>query len=138
MQFAQICDRVEIDRATAGSIDFSTLPGNWVNSNPDTNGIARMVMSESDGKLSLQVYAIGPDGLIDWGMVDVAVLASKPSSRVAGGFTCVFDFGFAETRLQGMIMKGLLVLAQFQSFKDESRRMDYFVREYFAVADGRY
>jgi hypothetical protein len=138
MQFAQICDRVEIDRANAGPIDFSALPGDWVNSNPDTNGIARMVMSESDGKLSLQVYAIGPDGLIDWGIVDVTVLASRPSSRVAAGFTCVFDFGFAEIRLQGMIMKGLLVLAQFQSFKDESRRMDYFVREYFAVADGRY
>lgn len=137
MQFAQICDRVEIDPATTGSIDFSALPGTWVNSNPDTNGIARVVMSESNGKVSAQVYAIGPDGLIDWGMVDVTVLASRPSSRVAAGFTCVFDFGFAETSLQGMIMKGLLVLAQFQSFKDESGRMDYFVREYFAVAQGR-
>lgn len=137
MQFAQICDRVEIDPTPGGPIDFSALPGTWVNSNPDTNGIARMVMFQSNGKLSLQVHAIGPDGLIDWGMVDVTVLASGPSSRVAAGFTCVFDFGFAETRLQGMIMKGLLVLAQFQSFKDDSGRMDYFVREYFAMAQER-
>jgi hypothetical protein len=138
MQFAQIRDRVETDAATARPLDLSALPGIWVNSNPDTNGIARLVMSESNGNLSLQVYAIGPDGLIDWGTADVTVFASRPASRVAAGFTCLYDFGFAETQLQGMIMKGLLVLAQFHSFKDDSRRADYFVREYFALVHGRY
>jgi len=138
MQFAQICDRVETDPATAAPVDLSALHGIWINSNPDTSGIARMVMSESDGRLSLQVYAIGPDGLIDWGTTDVTVFTSSPSSRVAAGFTCLYDFGFAETRLQAMILKGLIVLAQFHSFKDESRRADFFVREYFALAHGRY
>jgi hypothetical protein len=138
MQFAQICDRVEVDATQAGPINLSALPGTWVNSNPETNGIARMVMTESDGKLRLQVYAIGPDGLLDWGTADVEVFTSSPSSRVAAGFTCLFDFGFAETRLQGMLAKGLLVLALLHSFKDESRRADYFVREYFALMHGRY
>ena len=138
MQFAQICDRVETDAATVAPIDFSALPGIWVNSNPDTNGIARMIMSESNGDLSLQVYAVGPDGLIDWGTTGVNVLTSTAVSRVGAGFTCLYDFGFAETRLQGMIMKGLLVLAQFHSFKDDSKRVDFFVREYFALMHGRY
>jgi hypothetical protein len=135
MQFAQICDRVNVDQA--GPIDIRALPGTWINSNPDSNGIARIVISESLGKLSLQTYAIGPDRLIDWGTAAVNVFASSPSSRVAAGFTCVYDFGFVETRLQGMIMKGLLVLAQLHTFKDESRRADYFVREYFALAHER-
>jgi hypothetical protein len=138
MQFAQICDRVETDPATAAPVDLSALHGIWINSNPDTSGIARMVMTEADGRLSLQVYAIGPDGLIDWGTTDVTVFTSSPSSKVAAGFTCLYDFGFAETRLQAMILKGLIVLAQFHSFKDESRRADFFVREYFALAHGRY
>jgi hypothetical protein len=138
MQFAQICDRVETDAAPAGPADTSALTGVWVNSNPETNGIARMVMSEAGGKLSLQVYAVGPEGLIDWGATGVEVFMSSPSSRVVAGFTCLYDFGFAETRLQAMIMKGLVVLAQFHSFKDGSRRVDYFVREYFALAHGRY
>jgi len=137
MEFAQICDRVET-AAAAGPLDLPGLPGIWINSNPDTNGIARMVISEADGNVSLQVYAIGPDGLIDWGPADVAVFASTPNSRVGAGFTCLYDFGFAETRLQAMIIKGLIVLAQFHSFKDDSRRVDYFVREYFALAHGRY
>lgn len=137
MEFAQIHDRVETD-TPAGPMDLSGLPGIWINSNPDSNGIARLVISEADGKVSSQVYAIGPDGLIDWGAADLALFTSRPNSRVAAGFTCLYDFGFVETRLQGMIMKGLLVLAQLHSFKDESGRADYFVREYFALAHEQY
>jgi len=137
MQFAQLCDRVE-GGAAAGEIDCSALPGIWVNANPDTDGVARVLLTESGGKLSLRVYAVGPEGLIDWGTADVTAFASGPSSRAAAGFTCLYDFGFAEVRLLGMIMKGLLVLAQFHLFKDDSQRADCFVREYFALTHGRY
>lgn len=138
MQFAQLFDRVETQPGTGKALDTSALPGVWINSNPDTNGIARMVVAESNGSLSLQAYAIGPAGLIDWGATDLAVFASNPTSQVAAGFTCLFDFGFAETELQGMIMKGLLVLAQFHRFKDQSQRADYFLREYFALEHSRF
>lgn len=138
MQFAQLYDRVETKAGPGIGLDTSGLPGVWINSNPDTNGIARMVVSESDGNLSLQAYAIGPDGLIDWGAVDLAVFGSNPAAQVAAGFTCLFDFGFAETELQGMMMKGLLVLAQFHRFKDQSKRADYFLREYFALEHSRF
>ncbi|HEV7375863.1 MAG TPA: hypothetical protein VGN95_14180 [Pyrinomonadaceae bacterium] len=138
MQFAQICDRVEIDAAPVGPVDISALLGTWVNSNPETTGIARLLITEADGKPALEVQAIGPDGLINWGTIDVTVFAASPSSRVGTGFTCLYDFGFAETRLQGMILKGLTVLSQFHSFKDDSRRVDYFLREYFALEHGRY
>ncbi|HET6975888.1 MAG TPA: hypothetical protein VFI24_06180 [Pyrinomonadaceae bacterium] len=136
MEFVQLSDRVETNGS--GSLDLQALPGVWINSNPSTTGIARMVMSEANGKLSLQVFAIGPDGLIDWGSADVKVFAGVPTSKVGAGFTCKFDFGFAETELQGMIMKGLLVLAQFHHFKDDSKRADFFVREYFALEHGHY
>ena len=135
MQFAQLRDRVAADD---GPLDLSAFPGTWVNSNPLTSGIARIVMEEDEGRLSLQVYAIGPDGLIDWGKTEVAPFTASPSSRVGSGFTCVYDFGFAETELQAMLLKGLMVLAQLHRFKDASGRMDYFVREYFALSHGRY
>jgi len=132
LQFAQLSDRVE-SNGTATAMDTHALPGVWINSNPDTSGIARMVLSESDGKLSLQVFAVGPEGLIDWGSTVVRVFAGVPTSNAGAGFTCTFDFGFAEIELQGMIMKGLLVLAQFHRFKDNSQRADFFLREYFAL-----
>jgi hypothetical protein len=70
--------------------------------------------------------------------VKVQIYSSTPSSRAGAGFSCRFDFGFAESFLQGMIMKGLLVLAELRTFKDESNRADYFVREYFALEHQRY
>jgi hypothetical protein len=138
MEFAQIRDRVEIDPETAGPIDALPLIGTWINSNPDTTGIARMEISEAGEGLALRTFAIGSDGLIDWGTTEVTVVASGAASRAGAGFTCVYDFGFAETRLQGMIMKGLLVLAQLHSFKDDSKRVGYFVREYYALDHGRF
>jgi hypothetical protein len=135
MNFAQICDRVD---AHAGEIDRTALVGNWVNSNLDTNSIARIKISHANGKLQLQVFAMGPEGVIDWGVADAQVFASGPASHKGAGFTCRYDFGFAEARMQAMIMKGLLVLAQFHLFKDDSGRADYFLREYFAVEHDRF
>lgn len=138
MQFAQLSDRVENASPKGLPVDVSALPGVWINSNPNTTGIARMVMSESEGELTLHAFAVGPEGLIDWGSTGVKIFAASPQSRTGAGFTCTFDFGFAETELQGMIMKGLLVLAQFHRFKDNSKRADYFVREYYALEHGKF
>jgi len=137
VQFAQLSDRVETTGPNV-AMDVQALPGVWINSNPHTSGIARMVMSEANGKLSLQVFAVGPDGSIDWGSTDVKVFAGLPTSKAGAGFTCKFDLGFVEIELQGMIMKGLLVLAQFHRFKDNSKRADFFVREYYALEHGQY
>jgi hypothetical protein len=138
MQFAQIRDRIIAEPEPVGPGDLSTLAGVWVNSNPETTGVTRMVITQSGSRLSLRVYAVGPEGLIDWGSVDINVFTATPSSRVAAGFTCLYDFGFVETRLQAMILKGLIVLAQIHRFKDGGDRVDYFVREYFALEHGRY
>lgn len=138
MQFAQICDLVETQAGGGAPVDVSAILGTWLNSNPETNGIARMVVAGAGGKLTLRVYAVGPVGPIDWGEADVQVFSSSPSARDAAGFTCLYDFGFAEARLQAMILKGLIVLAQIHTFKDGSGRADYFVREYYALAHGRY
>lgn len=135
-RFAQICDVVETEPIRDRDIDRGALVGNWINSNPDTTSIARVNVFEADGKLQVQAFAVGPDGPIDWGRTSADVFAAGPASRVGAGFAAVFDLGFAEARLQAMIMKGLLVLAQFHLFKDDSGRDSYFLREYYAKTHG--
>ena len=130
-QYAQISDLITSDPIT--KIDHKALLGHWINSNPDTNSIARINITEANGKLQLQVFAVGPDGPIDWGTATAEVFAPNPASSTGAGFTCTYDFGFAEARFQAMIMKGLLVLAQFHTFKDDSNRASYFLREYYAM-----
>ncbi len=137
-QFAQAYDRVETEPIANHDINRSALLGDWINSSPDTNSVARLKVFEANEKLQLQVFAVGPGGFIDWGTANAEVFAAGPASRLAAGFTCTYDFGFAEARFQGMIMKGLLVLAQFHIFKDESKRANYFLREYFAMTHEQY
>lgn len=131
-QFAQLSDLVETEPIHERDVDRGALIGNWINSNPDTNSIARVNIFEADGKLQLQAFAVGPDGLVNWGATGIKVFASGPASRVGAGFAATLDRGVVETRLQAMIMKGLLVLAQFHLFKDDSGRASYFLREYYA------
>ena len=135
-RFAQICDLVETEPIRDRDIDRRALVGNWINSNPDTNSITRVNVFEADGKLQLQAFAVGPDGPNHWGTTTADVFAAGPASRVGAGFAATFDFGVSETRLQAMIMKGLLVLAQFHLFKDDSGRDSYFLREYYAKTHG--
>ena len=78
MQFAQLYDRVEPRAAATRRIDASGLLGTWVNSNPETSGIARMLLSESGGQLSLRVFAVGPEGLVDWGAAGVKAYGPGP------------------------------------------------------------
>src|SRR5690349_1220767 len=131
-QFAQLSDKVETEPIHERDLDRGALVGNWINSNPDTTSIGRVNVFEADGKLQLQAYAVSPDGLVDWGTTIADVFAAGPASRIGAGFAATLDRGFAETRLQAMIMKGLLVLAQFHLFKDDSGRASYFLREYYA------
>ena len=119
-------------------MELSALVGTWINSNPDTHSVALVKATENDGGLRLQVSAVGDGGLIDWGAADAEVFAATPDSHAGAGFTCRYQFAHGETRLQGMIMKGLLVLAQFHFFNEGSDRENHFLREYFAMTHDRF
>jgi hypothetical protein len=60
--------------------------------------------------------------------------ANNISSGVAAGFTAGYRFDFCETHLQANWNQGLFVLASFTSFKDGSKRSNYFSREFFHQA----
>ena len=117
-------------------MDLEALVGTWINSNPDTHSVALVKATGSHGKLKLQVSAVGPDGLIDWGETEADVFAATTESQAGAGFTCRYVFADREARFQGMIMKGLLVLAQFHLFNDDHE--SYFLREYFAATHDRF
>jgi hypothetical protein len=119
-------------------MELSALVGTWINSNPDTHSVTRVRVTDTDGKLRLQVSAVGQDGFVDWGAADAEVFAATPDSHSAAGFTCRYQFEHGETRLQGMIMKGLLVLAQLHLFNEDTNRESYFLRKYFAATHDRF
>lgn len=109
------------------ALDLSVLVGDWRNTNPAA-GISRIVV-EPNGGGGVTVHA--SSSTRNWGKVDAPVFAFEFDSNKAGAFLAVYDFAFEEVRLQVNVKLGVLVVASFNKFKDDSGRSSYFNREFF-------
>lgn len=122
----------ETDRPPAASVDPRPLVGGWVNTNPESRGIVRLVLRDAAGGLSVRVFGAADPEPIDWGEAPVAaVFAAGPAAGEAAAFTARFDQGFLASRLQANFAQGLLIVAVFNRFLDGSGRSDYFAREFY-------
>jgi hypothetical protein len=109
------------------ALDPAILAGEWINTNAD-GGIARIVCTpQPDG--TMRVACSRRES--DWGEVDAPLYSFTFDSRQAGAFSAVFDLGYEEVRLQANVKAGVLVVASFNRFKDDSGRSNYFDREFF-------
>lgn len=114
------------------SLHLNGLPGIWLNTNGDSHGIVKVAITVKGSKLLVRAFGAGDPEPSDWGEVEADhIYAGSISARVAAGFTAWYDFDFSQIHLQANWNQGLLVLANFTSFKDGSRRSNYFAREFF-------
>ena len=115
-----------------GSIDLSPMLGTWINTNTASRGIVKVILSSDDGKLAMQAFGACDPAPCDWGPAsDVVACAAGPGSREPMGFTAGYHFDFMEMRLEANLSRGLLIIASFNTFLDESGRSDFFSREFF-------
>ena len=113
--------------AEATSLDVAVLVGDWRNTNP-AGGIARIVCEDNgDGRLRVHTSSSARD----WGTVVAPVYAFEFDGDKAGAFNAFYDLGFADVRMQANVKQGVLVVATFNAFKDDSGRSNYFNREFF-------
>jgi hypothetical protein len=120
-----------MEATAAASLDLSVLLGDWRNTNAE-GGISRIVCElAGDARMTIHCYANFGREIRDWGNADAPVFALTFDGRQAGAFSAVYDFGFEEVRLQANVKLGVLVVASFNRFRDESGRSNYFGREFF-------
>jgi hypothetical protein len=113
------------------SLDLAILLGDWRNTNADGR-IARIVCrGREDERMDVQVWGSTADGMNDWGTVAAPVYSFTFESKEAGAFNAVFDLGYEAVHLQANVKAGVLVVASFNHFKDQSGRSNYFDREFF-------
>lgn len=110
--------------------DLSQLLGLWVNTNPETNYISRIDISERNGSLLIRAYGAGSPDPVDWGEIAATPYVGG-GTDVAGGITARYDFGTVETFLAANQKLGILVIQSYTSFKDDSGRLSHFSREFF-------
>jgi hypothetical protein len=116
----------------ATQINAEPLLGTWLNTNTATLGISKAVLSARNNRFVLRVFASNNNtGLLDWGEAEVMLFTNSTVSQEAMAFSAAYDFGFMETDLQGHIRQGVLIIAKFDRFKDDSGRSNYISKEFF-------
>lgn len=125
------CMRLDERMEAHGPVAPESLLGRWLNTNSTTQGITRAILASKDGRVALHVFAENNPELRDWGEAAASVFAADSSSTEAMAFSAFYDFGLMETHLQGHVRQGVLIIAKFDRFKDNSGRSNYFSKEFF-------
>jgi len=133
MNFTRAEDQLAAEQGQVGGapVDPSPLVGTWFNTDKQTHGIVRLVLTQHDGALKVRAFGACAPTPCDWGEVQGVAFSSGVSSPEGMAFTALFDFGFMETLLAVYLKGGILVLDSFNTFRDTSGRANYFSREFF-------
>ena len=109
------------------------LIGRWLNTNPETQGIAECVIKQDGDVFIVEVLGAGPDGPIQWPTCRTRPLANleEEAGQRAFALSARFDFEFMTAETYIRVNKGVLVIVLFASFRDGSKRSDYVNREFF-------
>ena len=129
------CLRSEERTLATHSIIPEPLLGTWLNTNPTTMGIASASLTRTGGQVLVRIIAAGSPDPYDWGEAAADIFAGDTSSAEAMAFSAFYDFGFMETQLQAHVRQGVLIIAKFDRFKDNSGRSNYFTKEFFYRAE---
>ena len=117
--------------ARGGEIDPTPILGAWYATDREAGGIARLVLSQEDGRFIVRAFGAMTPEPLDWGEVEGVCYGSNVQATEAMSFTASYDFGFMDTYLAAYGKQGILVLDTFNTFKDDSGRAPYFTREFF-------
>jgi hypothetical protein len=124
------------------TLDLTPFLGVWHNTNPSSAGIACVHLTRRGDTLVARVFGTGLQGQppaqtgrgVDWGETLATTFAERPDLREAATLTASYQFGFMDVQLHAWIKLGVLVIAKFDRFIDDSGRSNRFSREFFFQA----
>lgn len=133
LQFKQSghLDPALLDPATTSRAE--KLIGRWVNTNPDTQGIAECEIQRDGDQFSIKLSGAGTDGPIAWPTARTKALANleEEAGQRTIALATTFEFGFMKSEIYIRVNKGVLVIVLFNTFQDDSGRSNYLNREFF-------
>jgi hypothetical protein len=108
--------------ATAVAAD--SIAGSWINDNPATGGVTRLVVRSGDHQLFVRAWGACHPANCDWGEVQCAPHGA--------GCEATWDHGFATTSMQLLPQKDGRLQAKYKAdFHDNSGRHDRGSEEFF-------
>ena len=131
LKFSRANDILGAGLAASPPPSLADLVGSWLNTNPTTGEIARLTISECEGRLLLSIEGAGPPGRIAWPETPAIPYVARLDSAEVTGFEAHCNLGFMETHLAANLKHGVLVIQSYNRFKDGSGQGAYFTREFF-------
>ena len=124
------------DQATR-KLSADKLIGRWVNTDPDTRGLASIIIERNEEHFSVGVWGVGANGLIEWPRTRATALANleEEAGQRAVALAADFDLRFMRAETYLRVNKGVLVIVLFVTFRDNSGRSNYLNREFFYRQD---
>ncbi|HLO88557.1 MAG TPA: hypothetical protein VK203_26605 [Nostocaceae cyanobacterium] len=121
---------VVISPAMAAPADFV---GTWVNTNPNTGGITRVVITSAGGnKLNIEAFGKCQPSDCKWGKTNLVTYGNSVQDANHRYGTATYNPGFAETLLTlDLRNKNALTVQNFTRFTDNSGRQNYSLIENF-------
>ena len=108
-----------------------TILGTWVNVNPATRGLVKIVVDLTGGTLHVHPFGACVPTPCDWTQKKGIAYAENVSATHAVAFSAVFGQGFKNTIVAAHLEGRLLCVETFNDFIDGSGRSDYYTREMF-------
>ena len=130
LKFANSKENTEVVNQSL-TADLSPLLGLWKNTDGNSANLVNAEFKEENGKVLMQVWGDNDSNPIDWGTTPCAVYTNAVDATTVEGLDAQYEFEFKTTKICGNVKLGILVLQVYNSFKDNSGRLDYFSREFY-------
>ncbi len=119
------------------TLNADKLIGRWVNTDPETQGVAEIKIEQNGKEFLVNVVGAGLDGRIVWPKARARALANleEEAGQRTLSLAADFDFGFMKAETYLRVNKGVLVIVLFNTFNDDSGRSNYLNREFFYRKD---
>jgi hypothetical protein len=121
----------EKDEVKPLPITLPSLIGTWVNVNPATRDIVKVVLTNNGGALGVHAYGACTPTPCDWGEVTGQSYSASVAGGAAVAFSANYQFGFKRTILTGHLAGEQLIVDDFNVFEDGSGRAAYFTEGTF-------
>jgi hypothetical protein len=114
--------------SSSNTLDPHFLLGKWINTNAAGVGIRRLVLSADGQVLKLHVANATRE---DWGETSAIPFADAVGSAEAMSFYAQYQFERFGVRVQGYVVKGVLVIVTFVSSEVPGEAPGYMTKEFF-------
>lgn len=79
----------------------------------------------------VQSFGAWESSSIDWGTIHGQAFAGNVGTLASVGFKAFYNFSFLQTHVAAYLNKRILVVDTYNTFKDDSERFNYFLRDHF-------